>query len=38
MFKEALDAFITSLNGYTLADVLGNGKQHRLANILKAGS
>jgi Rrf2 family nitric oxide-sensitive transcriptional repressor len=38
MFKEALDAFIASLNGYTLADVLGNGKQDRLAKILKAGS
>ncbi len=37
MFKEALDAFITSLNRYTLGDVLGNGKQQRLAKILKAG-
>jgi Rrf2 family transcriptional regulator, nitric oxide-sensitive transcriptional repressor len=38
ILKEGLDAFITSLNRYTLADVLGNGKQHRLAKILKAGT
>ena len=38
MFGEALEAFITSLNRYTLADALGNGKQDRLAKIFMAGS
>jgi Rrf2 family nitric oxide-sensitive transcriptional repressor len=38
MFSEALEAFLTSLNQHTLADVVGNGAQHRLAKIFKAGN
>lgn len=36
MLSEALDAFVISLNRYTLADILANGKQERLAKILSA--
>ena len=38
MLKEALDAFIASLNRYTLADILGHGGQQRLAKIFAAAS
>lgn len=33
MLKEALDAFLQSLNRYTLADILHNGGQQKLAGI-----
>jgi Rrf2 family nitric oxide-sensitive transcriptional repressor len=36
MLKEALDAFIASLNRYTLADILGHGGQQKLAKIFAA--
>ena len=38
MLKEALDAFIASLNRYTLADILGHGGQQKLAKIFAAAS
>jgi Rrf2 family nitric oxide-sensitive transcriptional repressor len=37
MFREALDAFLASLNRYTLADVMAHGKQQRLMKIFQAG-
>jgi Rrf2 family nitric oxide-sensitive transcriptional repressor len=33
MLREALDAFLISLNRYTLADILGHGGQQKLAQI-----
>ena len=33
MLREALDSFIASLNRYTLADILRNGGQRKLATI-----
>lgn len=33
MLKEALDAFVASLNRYTLADILKHGGRQKLANI-----
>ena len=36
MLREALEAFIASLNRYTLADILSNGGQRKLAIIFAA--
>ncbi len=36
MLREALDTFIGSLNRYTLADVMANGGQNKLAVIFAA--
>lgn len=33
MLKEALDAFLNSLNRYTLADILGHGAKQKLASL-----
>src|SRR5438309_2050173 len=33
MLREALEAFLASLNRFTLADVLGNGGQQKLAGV-----
>lgn len=38
MLKEALDAFIASLNRYTLNDILKNGGQQQLTVIFAAAS
>ncbi len=37
MLREGLDAFIASLNRYTLADILKDGGQHKLIRIFGAG-
>ena len=34
VLKQALDAFLASLNNYTLADLLANGVQQKMAAIL----
>jgi Rrf2 family transcriptional regulator, nitric oxide-sensitive transcriptional repressor len=33
MLNEALNAFLSTLNGYTVADVLENGGRRKLANV-----
>jgi Rrf2 family nitric oxide-sensitive transcriptional repressor len=38
MLREALDAFLESLSRYTLADILKNGGQRKLATIFAAAS
>jgi Rrf2 family nitric oxide-sensitive transcriptional repressor len=38
MLKEALEAFLDSLSRYTLADIMKNGGQRKLATIFAAAS
>ena len=38
MLTEALSAFVSTLNAYTLADVLENGGRRKLANVFAAGA
>lgn len=38
MLREALEAFLSSLNRYTLADILKNGGQQKLVAIFAANS
>ena len=37
MLNEALNAFLSTLNAYTLADVLENSGRRKLANLFAAG-